>query len=90
MNAPVQLPLIPDIEPAAVEPDSSDFDWLSEGCVVVEDQPPIAVYRNRRNHLVIRSRRDGDEDDQCVFIGTPENLKLLIAALQRELKVWRP
>ena len=62
-----------------------------EDCVVVEEQPPIAVYRNRRNHLIIRSQGNGyDDEDSFVHVGTPQSLKLLIAALQRELKEWRP
>ena len=96
MNAPVQLPLIPSADSPPSDPQSApppakpeEFDWLSEDCVVVEEQPPIAVYRNKRNHLVIRSRRDGDDEDAFVFVGTPQNLKLLITALQRELRDWR-
>ena len=98
MNAPVQLPLTvaEDEQPAERAPaepapatSGREFDWLTEDCVVVEEQPPIAVYRNKRNHLVIRSRRDGDDEDAFVFVGTPQNLKLLITALQRELRDWR-
>ena len=92
MNAPVQLPLIVDEDEQPAEPapanSGREFDWLTEDCIVVEEQPPIAVYRNKRNHLVIRSRRDCDDEDGFVLVGTPEALKLLIAALERELKAW--
>ena len=98
MNAPVQLPLTvaEDEQPAERAPaqpapatSGREFDWLTEDCVVVEEQPPIAVYRNRRNHLIIRSQGNGyDEEDSFVFVATLEALKLLIAALQRELKAW--
>jgi hypothetical protein len=79
-------------EPSQTSPEpatATEFDWLTEDCVVVEEQPPIAVYRNRRDHLIIRSRRDCDDEDGFVFVGTPEALKLLITALQRELRDWR-
>lgn len=68
---------------------STEFDWLAEDCIIVEEQPSIAVYRNKRNHVVIRRRADGDDEDAFVFVGTPEGLKLLITALQRELRDWR-
>ena len=80
-------PKVGPVPTPAAGPD--EFDWLTEDCGVVEEQPPIAVYRNKRNHLVIRSRRDGDDEDAFVFVGTPQNLKLLITALQRELRDWR-
>ena len=91
MNAPVQLPLIPAIEPAPAEPVSSEFDWDTDDSVCVVEQPAVAAYRNRFGHVVIRCRAlNPDDEDGFVHLTTPESLKLLIGALQRELKEWRP
>jgi hypothetical protein len=65
------------------------FDWWSndDGDVVVESQSSIAVYRNRRGHVVIRGERqvEGDEDS-FIHLSTPTALKALIDRLQRELR----
>lgn len=65
------------------------FDWWSndDGDVVVESQSSIAVYRNRRNHVVIRGERqvEGDEDS-FIHLSTASALKALIDRLQRELR----
>lgn len=66
------------------------FDWWAndDGDVIVESQSSIAVYRNRRNHVVIRAERqvEGDEDS-FIHLSTPTALKALIDRLQRELRV---
>ncbi len=52
-------------------------------CTAVPSQPAIAVYWNHRDQVVIRQERsDGDDDD--VVLVDPKNLRLLIAALERE------
>lgn len=96
MNAPLQLPLIPSddsppIEPAELVPaTSTDFDWRTDAdSIVVEHQPSIAVYRNGRNAVVIRQEGQYHPDeDHWVMLSSPDALRLLIAALQRELKEW--
>lgn len=64
------------------------FDWFGDdGDVVVESQSSIAVYRNRRGHVVIRAdgQVEGDEDS-FIHLSTPTALKALIDRLQRELR----
>lgn len=69
--------------------DPGHFDWDSDDSVCVVEQPAVATYRNRYSHVVIRCRApDPYDEDGFVHITTPDALKLLIAALQRELKAW--
>ena len=70
------------------EPDD-DFDWFRDEAVIVEQQRSIAVYRNARNHVVIRAEGEGydaDGDDKVILLSTSNALKALIVALQREMK----
>ncbi|ODT22157.1 MAG: hypothetical protein ABS35_15490 [Kaistia sp. SCN 65-12] len=69
--------------------DSSDrdaFDWFVDEAVIVERQPSIAVYRNAREHVVIRAEGQPYDDDTFIFLATNEAVEALIAALQRELR----
>jgi hypothetical protein len=65
------------------------FDWWTntDGDLIVESQQAVAVYRNRRGHVVIRGERqvEGDEDS-FIHLSTPTALKALIDRLQRELR----
>lgn len=70
--------------PRPEEPES--FDWFTSEEVIIEQQRSIAVYRNGRNHVVIRVDGEGYDEDSCIVLATEEALKALIAALQRELK----
>lgn len=65
---------------------AEQFDWLTEDCVVIERQTAIAVYRNRRGHVVIRAESNCDDDDRFILLGTESALRSLIVALQEELK----
>jgi hypothetical protein len=64
---------------------SDDFSWSSEDTnVVIQEQPPIAVYTNPHDAIVIRMNGDClREDDQTIFV-RPENVLTLIKALARE------
>jgi hypothetical protein len=66
---------------ALLEKEREDrFDWFAEE-LVLEDQRPVAIYYNKRNHLVIRQEgRDGDED-AFVFIA-PQNIAAFIDNLR--------
>lgn len=83
-----ELSLEPDPK-AEISPAGDKFDWWTntDGDLIVESQQAIAVYRNRRNHVVIRGERqvEGDED-QFIHLSTPTALKALIDRLQRELR----
>lgn len=64
-----------------------DFDWAGDDSVILQEQLAMAVYRNRADGVVIRQERNGfDEDDHFVVIRDEQALRVLIAALQRELK----
>lgn len=92
LSAQAQLPRLPDpsLNPAPVLPDDPEpepFDWFEEESVIVERQPSIAVYRNPRGHVVIRGEGHGyDEEDAFIYLATPDAIKALIVALQRELR----
>lgn len=68
--------------------DDELFDWFTNNeDVVVEAQASIAIYRNRRNHIIVRAERqvEGD-DDVFISIATEPALRAVIARLQHELK----
>jgi len=67
-----------------------DFDWYADDSVIIQEQLCLAVYRNRADGVVIRQEaRNWDEDDPCIVLRDHEAVRLLIAALQRELKAGR-
>jgi hypothetical protein len=82
-------PLAPAKPVSGVAVDPDEFDWFEDEAVIVERQRSVAVYRNRRNHVVIRAEaNDFDAEDKCIVLATPEALRQLVAALQRELGDW--
>lgn len=61
------------------------FDWSGPD-VIIERQPATAIYRNAREGVVIRQEATGDdEDDQFVYFASDDDVRILIAALQREI-----
>jgi hypothetical protein len=78
--------------PRQVEPAPDEFDWLTEESVIGG-----AAAFDRRLSQSSQSRRhshraDGymSDDDKCIILATPDAVKAVIAALQRELKTgWR-
>lgn len=71
-----------------VEIEKWEMDWHESEHIIIEQQLAIAVYRNPRDHVVIRQEAEsGDpEDDPFIRLATDDAIRLLIAALQRELK----
>ncbi len=67
--------------------DNRRFDWFEDDSIIVESQPALAVYRNIRNHIVIRQEDSAnlDGEDICITVAGDENIRLLIRALQREI-----
>lgn len=59
------------------------FDWSDKEAVVVPQQDAIAVYANPDGELVIRRRRDWDEDEDKVIVVSALNISSLIEAMQR-------
>ena len=80
------LPGMADTE--EVKDDRPEFDWFREQeDIILECQAATAVYRNGRNHVVIRAEaRDGADEDSFIFLANDDAVKALIAALQRELR----
>jgi len=75
--------------PATVPGDSSnnEFDWISDDSIIIQKQPPVAVYRNRADAVVIRQEGSGyDDGDHFVMLAGATEVRMLIAALQRELR----
>jgi hypothetical protein len=65
---------------------NEEMDWLHCEDIIIEQQPAITVYRNVREHVVIRAEGSGDNEDQFIFLSTDAAIKALISALQRELR----
>jgi hypothetical protein len=57
------------------------FDWFTDDSVIVERQLPIAIYINKRNHIVIRQEADWGEDEDSVVIVAPANIREFIIKL---------
>src|SRR5271165_1450991 len=89
------LPLDPQSPPASnghapTEPEQErqaeeecDFSWSAiEDSVVIQAQPAIAIYFNRRDEVVIRQESQFGDEDHFVYV-RHENLRLLIARLQQ-------
>ena len=56
------------------------FDWITDDSVIVEKQLPIAIYLNRRNHVVIRQEAEYPDEDSVVIIA-PQNIREFIIKL---------
>ena len=65
---------------ALLEKEREDqFDWFEED-LVLEEQRPVAVYFNKRNHLVIRQEGKYDDEDAYIHIA-PQNIAAFISKL---------
>lgn len=82
--------LIPQPDPVA-EIERWEMDWHESEHIIIEQQQAVAVYRNPRNHVVIRQEAESGnpEDDPFIRLGTDEAVRALISALQRELRNGR-
>lgn len=60
---------------------SDDF-WHDDDSIVVEEQPPIAVYTNTKDAIVVR-QLSGDED--VVVVVRPENVLRVVRAMLGEV-----
>jgi hypothetical protein len=56
------------------------FDWIKDDSIILEKQLPIAIYLNRRDHVVIRQEGNADEEDAFVIIA-PQNIQEFIDRL---------
>ena len=72
----------PSTPPRPMPPSHSDFDWSTDGSVIIAEQPETALYWNDREQLVIRQRR-WPNDDSFVFFNKVM-LPHLIFMLQAE------
>ena len=84
----------PNIEPAFVAdhlgegapPAGPDkFDWSTDDSVLLGEQFATAVYRNKRDAIVIRQEGVGGDDDHFVILRDAEAVHRLVAALQNEI-----
>ncbi len=74
----------PDANPAS---SAGGFDWIADPAVVIETQPSIAVYKNRRGSVVILREAQGmEEDDVFILLSTADAVRAVITALKRELR----
>jgi len=79
---PAHLPALP----SAATPDEKwEMDWIEGPEVIIREYGSIAVYTNTARSVVIRQEGRGDDDDNCVFLSSVEAVRVLIAALKREI-----
>jgi len=65
---------------------ANQFDWAEEDCVVLQEQLSVAVYRNKRDGIVIRQEGAYGDDDHFVVLRDDAAARTLIDAIQRELE----
>jgi hypothetical protein len=65
--------------PKAAEDDR--FDWNEDDAVLIETQPPTAIYRGGAGHVVIRQERRDYEDDDRIILILPDFLDRVIKRL---------
>ena len=53
--------------------------------MLLGEQFATAVYRNKRDAIVIRQEGVGGDDDHFVILRDAEAVRLLVGALQREI-----
>ena len=72
-----------------IEPDFSDsdkFDWSTDDSVLLGEQFATAVYRNKRDAIVIRQEGVGGDDDHFVILRDAEAVRQLVVVLRAEIK----
>ena len=62
------------------------FDWSTDDSVLLGEQVATAVYRNKRDAIVIRQEDVGGDNDHFVILRDADAFRLLVGALQREIK----
>jgi hypothetical protein len=68
----------------ATDPDT--FDWSTDDSVLLGEQFATAVYRNKRDAIVIRQEGVGGDDDHFVILRDAEAVHWLVAALHDEVE----
>jgi hypothetical protein len=53
--------------------DDLEFDWISDGTIVLREQRATAIYRNGADELVIRQRADWNEEADTFIVITAGN-----------------
>ena len=68
--------------PPSVEPkQKTEFDWLTDDSVVLQEQPQTAVYFNSTGGLVIRQRAAWDQEDDTFVLIAPQSIAEFIDKL---------
>jgi hypothetical protein len=60
---------------------TGEFDWFKDESVILEEQLPVAVYFNERDHLVIRQRDPWHGDEDTFIYIAPQNIDAFIDKL---------
>jgi hypothetical protein len=86
--APERAPYkIADLLATAGDDDDQQFEWCDNDAVVLQEQPPTAVYINPFGAVVIR-QQSMVGDDPCLLF-RPEHIPTLIARLLQAAKAAR-
>jgi hypothetical protein len=57
------------------------FDWFDDDSIILEEQLPIAIYFNKRDHLIIRQEGRGGDEDAFIYVA-PQNIPRFIEQLR--------
>jgi hypothetical protein len=61
--------------------DSDRFDWVNDDSIVLAEQPATAIYRNRKNSIVIRQQASWDDEMDSFVIITNQNVMSFVDQL---------
>lgn len=79
---PAKLPALATSEP----PEKGwEMDWINDPEVIIREYGSIALYTNPAGSIVIRQEGQNGHDDSFVVVSTVEAVRVLIAALKREI-----
>lgn len=63
---------------------SDDFDWCEDPSIVLQEQPPTAIYTNVAGAVVIRQGGDFLQTGDQIVVVRPENVVRLVTAILTE------
>lgn len=63
----------------------TDFSWNNSDAIAVRQQDAIAVYANPDGDMVVRRRRDWNEDDDVWIVVARDQVRTVISAMEKVL-----
>jgi hypothetical protein len=63
----------------------TDFSWTNKDAVAVRQQDAIAIYENPDGDMVIRRRRDWNEEDDVWIVIARDQVRTVMQAMEKVL-----